>query len=97
MHLTRAPYRIPGGSVGRRFTSLLVKEILLLAQAKEKSERCSVFGRLILQKDNKIKKTADIKRLVLRRLDLWEQTRFEELIQEAEQCEKKLGKSFSKI
>ena len=55
-----------------------------------------MFGRLILQKDKKIKKTADIKRLVLRRLDLWEQTRFEELIQEAEQCEKKLGKSFSK-
>ena len=43
VHLTRASYRIPGGSVGRRFTSLLAKEILLLAQAKEKLERCSVF------------------------------------------------------
>ena len=51
VHLRRVPYRIPGGYVGRCFTSLLAKEIILLAQAKE---RCSVFGRLILRKHKMI-------------------------------------------
>ena len=96
VHLTSALYRIPGGSIGRRFTSLMAKEIQLLAQAKEKSERSSIFGRLLLQKDKQIKKTADIKRLISRRMDLWEAPKFEELIQEAEQCDKKLGRSSGK-
>jgi len=88
IHSKKALYRIPGGSIGRRFTSLMAKEIQLLAQAKEKSERSSIFGRLLLQWDKQIKKTADIKRLISRRMDLWEGTKFEELIQEAEKCDK---------
>ena len=55
-----------------------------------------MFGRLMLQKDPKVKKTADIRRTVLRRLKLWEEEKFEELIQEAENCERKLGKSVGK-
>ena len=56
VHLTSALYRIPGGSIGRRFTALMAKEIQLLAQAKEKSERSSIFGRLLFQKDKQVKK-----------------------------------------
>ena len=51
--------------------SLFWPKRFVLAQANEKSERCSVFGRVILQKDKNIKRTEDIKRLVLRGLDLW--------------------------
>ena len=52
-----------------------------------------MFGRLILQKENKVIKSADIRRCVIRRIKLWEEDKLEELIQEAELCERKLGKS----
>ena len=52
-----------------------------------------MFGRLILQKENKVRKSADIRRCVIRRIKLWEEDKLEELIQEAELCERKLGKS----
>ena len=53
----------PGGSVRRRFTSTLSKEVVLLAQAQEKSEKITMIGRLILQKDsgNFIEKTCQMK------------------------------------
>jgi hypothetical protein len=86
-------YRLPGGSVGRKFVGILANEIDLLASAINKSERCSMFGRLILQKENKVRKSADIRRCVIRRIKLWEEDKLEELIQEAELCERKLGKS----
>ena len=59
-------YRLPGGSVGRKFVGILANEIDLLA---------------------------DIRRCVIRRIKLWEEDKLEELIQEAELCERKLGKS----
>ena len=56
-------YRLPGGIVGREFTNLLADEYDLLASAKNTSERVSMFGKLILQKDKNIRKSPDIKRL----------------------------------
>ena len=88
--------QLPGGTVGKTFIFILAKEIDLLASSVQKSEKSSMFGRLMLQKDPKVKKTADIRRTVLRRLKLWEEEKFEELIQEAENCERKLGKSVGK-
>ena len=88
--LTSSLYRLPGGSLGRKFVGMLAHEITLLSQAKEKSERCCMFARMILQKDCKFKKSADIRRLVKRKLQLWENDRLEELIQEAENSERKL-------
>jgi len=82
-------YRLPGGSIGRKFVGIFANEIDLLASAINKSERCSMFGRLILQKENKVKKSADIRRCVIRRIKLWEEDKLEELIQEAELCERK--------
>ena len=45
-------YRLPGGSVGHEFTSILAhaSEYDLLANSVKKSERPSMFGKLILQK-----------------------------------------------
>jgi len=45
-------YRLPGGTIGREFTSILAAEYDLLALGKQKSERPSMFGKLVLQKDN---------------------------------------------
>ena len=71
-------YRLPGGSVGREFTSILASEYDLLANFVQKSERPSMFGKLILQKDKRIKKSADIRRLRKRRLWMWEDDLLEE-------------------
>ena len=90
-------YRVPGGTVGQEFTSLLAAEYDLLALGKQKSERPSMFGKLILQKDKNIVKSADIRRLLKRRMQMWKDDLLEELIQEAELCDKKMPKSVSKM
>ena len=90
-------YRLPGGIVGREFTNLLADEYDLLASAKNTSERVSMFGKLILQKDKNIRKSPDIKRLLKRRMQMWRDNLFEQLILEAELCDKKLPKSISKM
>jgi len=90
-------YRLPGGIVGREFTNLLADEYDLLASAIHTSERVSMFGKLILQKDKNIRKAPDIKRLLKRRMQMWRDNLFEQLIQEAELCDKKLPNSVSKM
>ena len=47
-----------------------------------------MFGKLILQKDKSIRKSPDIKRLLKRRMQKWCDNLFEQLIQEAELCDK---------
>ena len=56
-----------------------------------------MFGKLILQKDKNIVKSADIRRLLKRRMQMWKDDLLEELIQEAELCDKKMPKSVSKM
>ena len=56
-----------------------------------------MFGKLILQKDKNIKKSTDIRRLIKRRLQMWKDDQLEQLIQEAELCDKKLPKSVAKM
>ena len=90
-------YRVPGGSVGREFASLLAHEYDLLSTSQQKSEKPSMFGKLILQKDKNIRKSPDIRRLVKRRMNMWKNDLLEELIQEAELCEKKMPQSISKM
>ena len=54
-----------------------------------------MFGKLVLQKDKNVKKSIDIRRLVKRRMQMWKEDLLEELIKEAELCDKKLPKSVS--
>ena len=51
-----------------------------------------MFGKLILQKDKNIRKSPDIKRLLKRRMQMWRDNLFEQLILEAELCDKKTSK-----
>jgi hypothetical protein len=83
-------YRLPSGSVGREFTSTLAQEYHLLASGLQKSERASMFGKLMLQKDKSVKKSADIRRMIKRRMTMWKDDLLEELIQEVESCDRKL-------
>ena len=83
-------YTLPDGSIGTSFVSTLAAEVLELGKGKQKSELVICFPTLILQRNKEIVKTADIRRLISRRLKLWSEKRFLDLISEAELCDKKL-------
>ena len=86
-------YRLPGGALGRQFASMYACEINSLAKGEKKSEIAVCFIPLMLQKDKSFSKTADIRRLISRRMRMWTDGLFETLIQEAEACDKKLPKN----
>ena len=75
-------YDLPDGAVGRRFVDLLVREVGLVADLKEQSERLIVFQAVVLQKEP-LTKSADVQRLLDRRMDRWEGDEFEILMSEA--------------
>ena len=64
-------YDLPGSNVGRRFVDVLMSEVGLVAAKKEFSEHLVVFQFVVLQRDAKVTKTADIRRLISKRLELW--------------------------
>ena len=64
---------------------------------KDKFRKFHMFPPLILQRDKNVTKTIDIRRMISRRLQLWKDGKFKELISEAEQCNKKLPKSQFKM
>ena len=90
-------YRLPGGNVGREFTSLIETEFDSLAKGTQTSERASMVGKLILQKDKKVKKYSNIKRLIMSRIKIRKDDLLEELIHEAEACDRKLSKGVTKM
>ena len=87
-------YDLPGGNVGRRFVDVLMSEVGLVAAQKEFSERMVVFQFVVLQRDARVKKTADIWHLILKWLELWECGRFDTLFSEAVRCSGTFGKHF---
>ena len=78
--LGRQNSRVPGGSIGRQFTSMLAKEYELFSIGVHKSERPSMFGKIILQKDKHIKKSSDIRRVLKRRMQLWDDDKLELIV-----------------
>ena len=59
-------YRFPGCAVGHEFTLILASEYDLFTERSQKSEKPSLFGKLMLPNDKHIKNSADIRRLVKR-------------------------------
>ena len=90
-------YTLPGGAIGRQFVSIFAAEVSSFAKGETKSEISICFPPLILQRDKNIVKTADIRRLISRRLQHWKDKRYLELISEAEECNRKLPLSQPKI
>jgi hypothetical protein len=68
----------------------------MLALAEQKSERIAMFGKIILQKDKRVIRSSDVRRLLRRRMKMWEDGLFEQLIQEAELCDRKFGYAVGK-
>ena len=88
IQLSGSHYTLPGGSVGWKYVDLLTDEVNHLAVGNYPSERVLVCGSVILQRDKLVKKGADIRRLLERRIILWQQDNFDVLLQEAERCDK---------
>ena len=63
-----------------------------MADCKQVSERLIVFQVVLLQHDTAVSKSADVRRLITRRLQLWEDSQFQVLLQEAECSDKSLGR-----
>uniref|UniRef100_A0A1X7VHQ8 Uncharacterized protein n=1 Tax=Amphimedon queenslandica TaxID=400682 RepID=A0A1X7VHQ8_AMPQE len=63
-------YSVPRGPTGHRYVSLLIDEIKFLAQKQHSSERLIVITSVMLQHDNMVKKSGDIKRIIDKRLSV---------------------------
>ena len=81
-------YDLPGGAVGREFVSLLTGEVTILSRGEAKSECLIVCMNVMLQRDAMVRRGADIRRLLKRRMEMWRESRFDELTHEAERCAK---------
>ena len=65
---------------GRRYINLLCNE---LSQLSYPSERLIVFSSVTLQRDRSVRVSADIRRTLDQRMSMWEENRFDLLVQEA--------------
>lgn len=81
-------YILPQGAVGRQFVNLLTKEIQDVSNGNCSSERIFFMCATILQKDKMITSSTDIRRLLKKRMDMWSESLFDELLQEATRCDR---------
>ena len=74
---------------------MLWEEVNALARGEKKSEVSVCFIPLMLQKDKKT--TKNIQRLIHRRMEMWQENKYDLLIHEAEICDRKLPRSCSNM
>jgi hypothetical protein len=84
-------YYPPGrGQVAKDFISIFTATILALAQKEQPSDWIIICQVTLLQRSKGVTQTADIKRLLERRINMWRNKEYEALVQEAERCNKEL-------
>ena len=88
---------LPGGAVAKEFVAAYEATINSFVDGSQNSEIFICFPSLILQKDKNFKRTRDIRNLIKRRLKMWQNGLHEELIKEAEQCDRNLPRSSTKM
>ena len=88
--LRRNQYSQPDGAIGTRFVHMLSAELEAYTTGRQSSEADFVFISLILQQDKMVWWGCDIRRLLARRMDMWDAGRLQELLHEAERYDKQL-------
>ena len=68
----------------------LSKEVPHVSTGNYSSEQVIVFSSVILQRDRSVHKGPDVRRVIGGRLDMWQDDKFNLLIQEAVTCDKSL-------
>ena len=86
VRLNGKQYALPGASVGRHFVDALSAELNYFALGQYPAERCLMFSSVVLHKDRMIKKGNDIHHLLEKWVKLWQEEKFDFLIQEAVRC-----------
>ena len=79
-HLKGKQYSLPGGAVGRKYVDLLSDEIGQVGAGNYTFDCLIVFSALILQRDKMIIKSADVCRVLERRMKLWSENHFDLLV-----------------
>ena len=77
VHLSGKLYSLPGGAMGRKYVDHLSKEVSYFSSGTCSSERLLVFSSVILQRHCTIRKGADIRRVIERRLNMWDGERYD--------------------
>jgi hypothetical protein len=70
--------------------SILTETILALAKKEQPSEWIIICQVTLLQRSKGVTQTADIRRLLARRIGMWRSGQYEALVEEAERCNKEL-------
>ena len=79
-------YFLPDGNVGKRFVNRLASEIEKNVNGLQHSERQFLFTALILQRKKSVHSGKDIRDLLKRRMDMWEEGKLKLLMDEAKKC-----------
>ena len=91
VNLAGKHYTLPGGAVGCQYVDQLSKEVSYLCTGVYSSARLLVSSSVVLQRDCSIRKGLDIRRVIERRLSMWQEGAFDTLVHEAVQCNKCLS------
>ena len=86
-------YSLPGGLIGKKYIDILSEELHYLSAGAFPSERVIVFCSVMLQRDRLIWKGTDIRRLLERRMAMWQNRQFDALLQETARCDLSLRNS----
>ena len=87
-------YDAPFGAVGKRFVSMMANLWQDVMDRKCNSEIPILFPTIILRKKYGIYKAKDIKRRITRRLDAWDNQKFDALVQDTiDQARQSIGKN----
>ena len=83
---------MPNGNVGKRFVNLLANEIEQNVNGIHNSERIFLFTAFILQRKKSVQTGKEIRSLISKRLDLWENNKIKILLNEAKKCDAQFQK-----
>ncbi|CEL91825.1 unnamed protein product, partial [Vitrella brassicaformis CCMP3155] len=75
------------GNLGRAIADAIADEVEKISKLEAPSERAGVFVRTLIQRDPDVKRKRDVKRMLWRRLEMWQKGQVEELVCEAERLD----------
>ena len=84
-------YDLPKGPCGRRYVDLLREEIRYLSRGNYPSDRLIVFSAVVLQHDMLVRTGIDVRRMLHCRMSMWEESKFDILVQEAIRCDRNIS------